>query len=166
MLLMLTNRCNEGCKHCMSDCKPEGVDINSRTVHKAVVFSRYIGCRFLVLSGGELTLNPDWFQICKSLDEDYHMPFGICTNGTWITDEKTVRRMARVSRMRYCRVIQVYTNKLYYKSYELVKSHQKNFEKIGLQIDESPIQSMKDLGRAKNDPDCQALISEDKFFMS
>lgn len=163
---MITSRCHEGCIHCMSDCKPEGVDINSRTVHKAVVFARYIGSRFLVLSGGELTLHPDWFQICKSLNEQYHMPFGICTNGTWITDEKTVKRMARVHEMRYCTGIQVYTNKLYYKSYELVKSHQKDFDKIGLRIDESPIQYMKDLGRAKNNPDCQALISEDKFFMS
>lgn len=166
MLVMITNRCHEGCRHCMSDCKPEGTDMDLITFGKAVKFARFLGARFLVLSGGELTLNPDWFRMCQILNDQYHMPFGICTNGTWVEDQKTVRRMARVKEMRYCTGIQVYTNKLYYKSYDLVKSHEQDLMKIGLRIDESPIRSMKDLGRAKTDPECQKLISEEKYFMS
>lgn len=166
MLVMITNRCHEGCRHCMSDCKPEGTDMDLMTFGKAIKFARFLGARFLVLSGGEPTLNPDWFRMCQILNDQYHMPFGICTNGTWVEDQKTFRRMARVNEMRYCTGIQVYTNQMFYKSYNLVKSHEQDLLKIGLHIDESPIRSMKDLGRAKTDPACQAVIDRDKYFMS
>lgn len=163
---MLTNRCNEGCKHCMSDCKPEGTDMDLMTLGKVVKFAKFIGSRFLILSGGELTLNPDWFRICQMLNDQYKVPFGICTNGTWVEDQKTFMRMTRVSKMKYCTGVQIYTNKFYYKSYDLVKSYEKKLNDVGLSIDQSYIRSMKDLGRAKTDPSCQTLISQEKYFMS
>lgn len=165
MLVMVTNRCNEGCRHCLSDCKPEGVDMSLETFNKALEFSFYIGSRFMILSGGELTIHPKWFEMCDLLNER-HVPFGLCTNGTWIENHETVTKMGIVKRMKFCTGIQVYTNKLYYKSYDLIKSHEKAFKNIGLKIDESPIRAMKDLGRAKNDEECQKLIAESEYHMS
>lgn len=165
MLVMLTNRCNENCRHCMSDCKPEGVDMTEQTFCRVINFSKYLFSKIMILSGGELTLNPEWFHFCQILDKN-KMRFAICTNGTWIDDEKTVRRMARVKKMDYCLGVQVYTNKKFYKSYDLVMSRKEDFRKIGLEIETSEIQSMKDLGRAKTDKDCQELIENDVYHMS
>lgn len=165
MLVMITNRCNEGCRHCLSDCKPEGTDMSFETLKKVIEFRNFVGSKILILSGGELTIHPKWFEICDMLNEK-HISFGLCTNGTWIECPETVTKMGIVKRMMFCAGIQVYTNKLYYKSYDFVKSHEKDFQRIGLKIDKNPIRSMKDLGRAKYDEECQKLIENDKYSMS
>lgn len=40
MLIDLTYRCSMGCSHCMSDCKPDGIDMTPRVLEDVLEFYR------------------------------------------------------------------------------------------------------------------------------
>lgn len=188
---MITNRCFENCPHCMENSNPEGQMIDERTFHKAVMFAKYIGSRVVALSGGEPTTHPDFFKFCKALNDDYKMPFTVVSNGTWalphfgsldwegtsenlilqyhLDNEKVVRQIRRMcSDFKNFVGMQVYTNKLFYKDYEKIHSKKSFFDSFGGKVilDESPIRSMKDLGRARVDELSQKMVDESKYYMS
>lgn len=169
MLIMITNRCFENCPHCMENSNPEGQMMDGRTFHKAVMFAKYIGCSVVALSGGEPTTHPDFFKFCKSLNDDYKMPFTVVSNGTWCDDEKIVRQVRRMcSDFKNFIGMQVYTNKLFYKDYDLIHEKKPFFDSFGGKVilDESPIRSMQDLGRAKTCEIAQKMCDESKYHMS
>lgn len=132
MLVMITNRCFENCPHCMENSNPEGQMMDGRTFHKAVMFAKYIGCSVITLSGGEPTTHPDFFKFCKSLNDEYKMPFTVVSNGTWCDDEKIVRQVRRMcSDFKLFIGMQVYTNKLFYKDYDLIHGKKPFFDSFG-----------------------------------
>jgi radical SAM protein with 4Fe4S-binding SPASM domain len=64
LTLMITDRCNLRCHHCLLDCTP---DLGQLVPKEAVVgileaFAR-LGCERLMLTGGEPLLHPDWLEI-------------------------------------------------------------------------------------------------------
>lgn len=191
MLIMITNRCFENCPHCMENSNPEGQMMDGRTFHKAVMFAKYIGSSVVALSGGEPTTHPDFFKFCKALNDDYKMPFTVVSNGTWalphfgsldwegtcenlilqyhLDNEKVVRQIRRMcSDFKNFIGMQVYTNKLFYKDYEKIHSKKSFFDSfVGKVIlDESPIRSMQDLGRAKTCEIAQKMCDESRYNMS
>lgn len=188
---MITNRCFENCPHCMENSNPEGQMMDGRTFHKAVMFAKYIGASVVALSGGEPTTHPDFFKFCKSLNNEYKMPFTVVSNGTWalphfgsldwegtsenlilqyhLDNEKVVRQIRRMSSdFKNFIGMQVYTNKLFYKDYEEIHSKKSFFDSFGGKVilDESPIRSMQDLGRAKTSELAQKMCDESKYNMS
>lgn len=40
MLIDLTYRCNMGCNHCMSDCKPNGTDMTPEILKDVLAFCK------------------------------------------------------------------------------------------------------------------------------
>jgi MoaA/NifB/PqqE/SkfB family radical SAM enzyme len=38
MMIALTYRCNMGCTHCISDCKPDGMDMSKDTLIDSLDF--------------------------------------------------------------------------------------------------------------------------------
>ena len=166
---MITNRCNEGCPHCMENSNPEGQMMDGRTFHKAVMFSKYIGSSVITVSGGEPTLHPDFFKWCKSLNDEYKMPFTVVSNGTWCDDERVSRQVNRMCQdFKNFVGMQVYTNKLFYKDYDKIISMKPFFASFGgkVIVDESPIRSMQDLGRANTCDIAQKMCEESKYNMS
>ncbi len=197
---MITNRCFENCPHCMENSNPEGKMMDGRTFHKAVLFAKYIGASVVALSGGEPTTHPDFFKFCKSLNDEYKMPFTVVSNGTWclnhwgsintdtllnmegkvdglierykyfgdakIKIERQIRRMC--SDFKLFIGMQVYTNKLFYKDYDEIHGKKSFFDSFGGKVilDESPIRSMKDLGRAKTCEIAQKMCDESRYNMS
>ena len=169
MLVMITNRCFENCPHCMECSNENGPMMDSRIFHKAVMFARFLGCHVITLSGGEPTTHPDFFKYCKSLNDEYKMPFTVVSNGTWCDDEKIVRQVRRMcSDFKNFVGMQVYTNKLFYKDYEKIHSKKSFFDSFGGKVilEESPIRSMQDLGRARVDELSQKMVDESKYYMS
>lgn len=65
MLLKLTTRCNIECKHCLSECNSEGVDISWYHLNKSVTILNRFMVHILVISGGEPTLHPDFLDMVK-----------------------------------------------------------------------------------------------------
>lgn len=168
MLLMITNRCNEGCPHCLQCSNPQGGMMEERTFIKAVKFLDFLGGKTILLSGGEPTLHPLFYEFCKRLNFDYKVPFCICSNGTWYDDEKIVNQVKRISSFEYFTGMQVYSNKLFYKDYEEIKARAGFFKSLGKGIlfDENPIIAMKDLGRARNCDTAQRMSEESGYFQS
>lgn len=191
MLIMITNRCYENCPHCMENSNPEGQMMDGRTFHKAVMFAKYIGASVVALSGGEPTTHPDFFKFCKALNDEYKMPFTVVSNGTWalphfgsldwegtsenlilqfhLDNEKVVRQIRRMcSDFKNFIGMQVYTNKLFYKDYDLIHGKKSFFDSFGgkVVLDESPIRSMQDLGRAMTCEIAQKMCEESRYHMS
>lgn len=54
MLIDLTYRCNMGCNHCMSDCKPNGTDMTQEILKDVLAFCKKNEVPNLIFSGGEL----------------------------------------------------------------------------------------------------------------
>lgn len=52
MLIQVTNRCYEGCPHCMQDSNHLGKDMDFDTFKKTIQFGVWLGCSIFVLSGG------------------------------------------------------------------------------------------------------------------
>ena len=92
MLILISSRCHMGCSHCMSDCKPEGEDMDFSTFADAIDFSLHRAFPTpIMLSGGEPTENPYFQQmvghvIQKMKEENIEVPFLILTNGLWLTE--------------------------------------------------------------------------------
>lgn len=89
--LELTYRCNERCIHCYVD---------DQTYQKELGFDQYkelldelaeMGCMYLLLTGGELTLRPDFLQIAEYASEKGFL-VDIYTNGYHVTEDM-IRRM-------------------------------------------------------------------------
>lgn len=80
--------------------------------------------------------------------------------------ERQIRRMC--SDFKYFIGMQVYTNKLFYKDYDLIHGKKSFFDSFGGKVilDESPIRSMQDLGRAKTCELAQKMCDESRYNMS
>ena len=191
MLIMITNKCFENCPHCMECSNPNGQHMNIETFRRAIVFANFIGSNIITLSGGEPTTHPDFFMFCKALNNVYKKPFSVVSNGTWClniwgtismeceadefieqlkyTPEKIERQIRRMcSDFKYFVGMQVYSNKLFYKDYEAIKSKEQYFKSFGtkIQFEETPIRSMQDLGRARTCDVAQKMCDESKYHMS
>lgn len=167
MLIMITNKCNEGCPHCMECSNPNGGMMDAKTFDRAIRFSDFIGCTTVTVSGGEPTLHPQFYDFCKQLNFKYKKNFSICTNGTWYNDQKIAESFKTMrEKFEHCIGIQVYSNKNFYKSYEEVSKRAGFFKSLGCVFEEIQIRAMKDLGRAKDCEEAQKMIAVSPYFQS
>jgi len=165
---MITNKCLEGCPHCMECSNPNGGMMSEAVFKKAVKFLGFLGGSVILISGGEPTLHPMFYEFCKKLNYDYKILFSVCSNGTWYNDESVVSQIQRISKFEHFVGMQVYSNKLFYKDYEEIKANAGFFKSLGknIRFEESPIISMKDLGRAKGCDTAQKMSDESGHFQS
>lgn len=151
MLLQITQNCNFHCTHCLHDCDmSEERYMTSNTLQRALEFADSIGSQTIIVTGGEPSLHPKFEEFCRTINHA-GFKFIVTTNGWWITIPMQVLTMRRIARLTGCVGIQVTTDKRYYgDKYALIKSHQKDFERIPKC---SPtfdvVDNLEDLGRAK-----------------
>lgn len=100
MLLRITNKCTMGCSHCMIDGSgPEGDHMDEETFEAALDFQDSLGSRFLVLSGGEPTEHPsffEWVQRAVSWEKGASKVVTIATNGLFALDDLKYEMMVRL----------------------------------------------------------------------
>lgn len=160
MLIQITNRCQMGCPHCMDDSCPDGGMMTERTFCKAVAFAKDNGERHVLISGGEPTEHPDFFEYCR-IASNAGLAFSFASNGMWIGDEKVERQMEKVVCLSGCVGGQIYSNPKWYRLHNQTVAnynrHKEWLEKFKIHLELTDIRSMSDIGRAK---DCPAAMDE------
>lgn len=170
MLIQISNRCDMGCAHCLQDSREGGGLMSLETFYKAVLWGYSQGCRFVLISGGEPTENPEMENMLQQYDRfgwNKGMRFAIASNGTWIEDDEKRKMMWRISRLRTYMGIQVYTSKKWYQDYDFIMENRRELEQIPKCIVDcdSPIW-MEDLGRARDNEDAQREVENNPYSSS
>ncbi|MDO0139140.1 radical SAM protein [Clostridioides difficile] len=90
--LLLTNRCNLKCKHCSSNCEPDGEDtLGTDEIKNIILNLKETNPKRIVFSGGEPLLRHDFEEIiryAKTLLKN--TKFSLSTNGTLINENNVV----------------------------------------------------------------------------
>jgi len=155
------------CEHCLQSSSPDGPHMDYyNTFYCAMVFHREIGGPVIV-SGGEPTLHPDFFQICKDLEEKWKVPFTVCTNGSWFDNDEIKDQIRQIVKFHQCIGIQVYSNPKWYRLHSETIKHRNLFNHIPkCHLEVTDIRSMEDLGRARTSARAQEEIERNPYAMS
>ena len=83
MMLKLTSVCSMGCAHCISDCKSTGIHMTWDVLVRAVEYIKRNNSLFLVVSGGEPTEHPNFFNMIIYIMDQMNMlsAVTVTTNG-------------------------------------------------------------------------------------
>lgn len=90
MLIKITDKCNMGCSHCLSDCTPNLHDMKLKTFIDAMKFhDKYCLTRPILISGGEPTESSIFLDVIEYLTDNKTVaPVTITTNGLWLTQNE------------------------------------------------------------------------------
>ena len=82
MMIALTYRCSMGCPHCISDCKPDGIDMSKDTLIDSLDFINKHKIKAILFSGGEPFEHPDIMSLLDVIEEklDKNTPITFATN--------------------------------------------------------------------------------------
>lgn len=166
MLIQITNRCQEGCRHCLQNALPDGPLMTEATFRKALEFGRFLRCPLYIISGGEPTEHPQFLEFCKMFDRllGKEAAFTVTSNGMWYPEQKDM--VEKLSRLKSFVGMQVYSHPKWYKDYDFIMAHKAEIESIDkVKISNETIY-MQDLGRACNDEEAQAEVAKNPYFMS
>ena len=169
MLLHITNRCRMACPHCMDNADPNGPIMSIDTCQRAIAFAKDGGDRLLIVSGGEPTEHPQLYDICR-LIAHARLNFSICTNGMFMGDPKKEWTFEKVTQLRgYCGS-QLYTNPKWYRLHRQTlakyESNRPKYERWKVLLDTSEIRAMKDIGRARDNPQALAEAESSPYHNS
>lgn len=170
MLIQITNRCQEGCAHCMQNSLPDSPHMDINTFKKSLQFASFLNTQVYIITGGEPTEHPQFFEFCKLLDNHIRKSkqkacFMVTSNGTWYPALKD--EVERLSKLKSYMGMQVYTNPKWYKDADFIIEHRNGLQRIPKVIlDSSDIRSMQDLGRARFNEQAQAEIDSSPYYMS
>lgn len=170
MLIQITNKCHEGCAHCMDCSSPNGEHMDFSTFKQAIKFGAFLGCSIFVISGGEPTEHPQFLELCQYLDKyigknKLQALISVTSNGTWFPDK--INMVMQLSKLHSYVGMQVYTNPKWYKSADFILKHKEELNALPkITVDTTDIRNMQDLGRAKSCPEAQAEIAKNKYHMS
>jgi len=84
--------CNLQCTHCFISCGPQNHThemMSLRQVHLRLEESKLFGVKDYYITGGEVFMNPEIFEILAAILE--YGPLDVLTNGTLISPEKATR---------------------------------------------------------------------------
>ena len=172
MLIMISNRCDEGCPHCLQDSREDGGLMSLETFRQAVRFGIETGWHLFLITGGEPTENPLMEQMLNWFEREevrwrgrtsVPLRFAIATNGTWIEELKKRRMMWRVTRMKSHLFTQVYTNKQWYQDYDYIQDMKTELEQMPhVHVNEEHIW-MQDLGRARDNAEAQTEVEKNPY---
>lgn len=170
MLIQITNKCYEGCAHCMQCSNPNGEHMDFATFKQVVKFGAFLGCAAFIISGGEPTEHPQFLEFCQYLDKyiiknKMQAAISVTSNGAWFPAKKEM--IMQLSKLHSFAGMQVYTNPKWYKSANTILEHREEINAIpGVMVDTAEIRNMQDLGRAKTSVEAQAEVAANKYHMS
>ena len=125
------------------------------TCREAVKFAKDSGDCLLIVSGGEPTEHPKFFECCRIVNES-GLRFSVCSNGMFMGNEKKEWAMEKVANLSGFCGGQIYTNPKWYPLHaeitERWKASGDRWSSRGLVFDTTDIRGMQDIGRAKSNP--------------
>lgn len=154
MLLTITNKCYEGCTHCMQDATPQGLSMPLDVFRKSLDFANNIGANIISITGGEPTTHPYFFQIMnESLEwaNKYNKFIILESNGSFIENETFSNGLSSLLNNDRFISMQISTHKAYYPNYEKTVVNKDKFYKLSKKIVfvENPDIFLSALGRQK-----------------
>jgi len=94
MLLKITKKCCMGCSHCLENATPDGEHMSKETFEKVFKFIRDINPFFLLVSGGEPTDSPYFFEYMERLISFFGKErLLIATNGIFLYNKEFTDRV-------------------------------------------------------------------------
>lgn len=137
-----------GCSHCLDSCEPQGRHMDMETFNKAIRLIKQLNGRFVVLSGGEPTDHPLFFEMLDLLVHHFGKEFiVVASNGMFLEDSKFTYNLQKRNVN-----VQITNDERYYPK-KIKKILHKNF------MYEHHISSLMPFGRAKNMPSINAMPS-------
>lgn len=133
MIINITQHCTLRCPHCMQNAGPERKEMMSMEMFcNALEFAKNIGSRVVMISGGEPTSHPEFFDFLKLLLES---DFGsgsvlVLSNGTFLKDYAFTERFAKMISKRSSFRLQISSFKGLYANYDEV--HKPNLKALRL----------------------------------
>lgn len=106
--LEITNKCNLNCIHCgvMENCSKKTNNISNELTfeqYRELIYkAKELGCKHIILAGGEPLIRKDFFDICSYINE-LGISFAILTNGILI-DEECAIRFSKYKYLTYVRI--------------------------------------------------------------
>lgn len=101
MLIRITNRCHMNCSHCMIDASgPEGEHMTHDTFERALDLRARLEARITMLSGGEPTDHPDFFELATKALEAISDSLGVyilASNGLFVLDDQKYADMCELT---------------------------------------------------------------------
>ena len=153
MIINITQHCTLRCPHCMQNAGPERNEMMSKDVFsQALRFAQSIGSRVLMISGGEPTSHPLFFDFLAMALNSGFLTGSVLSNGTFLQDHNFVEKFANMVKNKSGFFLQISSFKGLYANYDEV--HKPNLkalrlfgDKVTLCDNPGDIQ-MKPLGRA------------------
>lgn len=180
MLIELTRKCFEGCKHCMLNATPNCPTMTHETFDEVLDLIKELRPKILVITGGEITEIEDlqWYlQRLTIFLAKYSNQTKIIleSNGSFIFDTHKTRIIKNCLANKNIVGVQISTHKEYYPNYEKIMKADKDglFAKLSPKIQvtsdwQGSLTNLKYLGRARNFmkkedingyPSCSNIIS-------
>lgn len=153
MIINITQHCTLRCPHCMQNAGPERIErMNRSTFRRAIEFAKTIGSSVVMLSGGEPTSHPFFFDFLDELLKSDFVSVSVLSNGTFLQDHAFTEKFAKMVAKRRGFFLQITSLKGLYANYDEVhKPHLKALRLFGDKVvvcDKSSDIQMKPLGRA------------------
>lgn len=192
MLLQLCQKCSAECTHCMVSATKNGKIMDLETINNAIKYINLVNPKTLIITGGEFTEIPDFFNIIKHIYDNIKVPVIVLeSNGWWIgrnTDIETEIYNQVLELIKFPRIksLQISSHKDYYPKdlYDTVCKYKLEIEgyskKIYVVVDwqnigqtDKGVKSLTNLGRATNleegknsvgKPNCINIASRAKSF--
>lgn len=169
MLLQITNCCRMACPHCMDDASPYAPHMTEDTCRNAVSFAKNSGDMVLIVSGGEPTEHPRFFDMCRIISQS-GIRFSICSNGMFLGNPKKEWMMEKVCKLQGFCGGQIYSNQKWYRLHNQTvakwNASRAKWEAYKLLLDTTDIRAMKDIGRAKACPDAMREAEKSNYHNS
>lgn len=153
MIINITQHCTLRCPHCMQNAGPERKEMMSKEMFiQALQFAKNISSRVVMISGGEPTSHPEFFDFLKLLVESCFISVSVLSNGTFLKDHAFAERFAKMVSKRSGFCLQISSFKGLYANYDEVhKPNLKALRLFGINAvvcDKPGEIQMKPLGRA------------------
>lgn len=153
MIINITQHCTLRCAHCMQNAGPDRNEMMSKeTFLQALQFAHNIGSQVVMVSGGEPTSHPLFFEFLEELLNSKFVSVAVLSNGTFMKDHVFTERFAKMVAKRSGFLLQITSIKGLYANYDEV--HKPNLkalrlfgDKVAVCDNPSDVQ-MKPLGRA------------------
>lgn len=152
MLLKLTTKCSMGCSHCLSDCKPDGINMTKDTLVKVIDFIKKNDLNDIyfpiVLSGGEIFEHDNVIELIDMILFNLKNYIVITTNGDILSNnDKYIKHLKNLHKDYKKRLTyQVTVDSRYYPKI-LTKEQTKKLQKLN-NIIFDPVDNLYPQGRA------------------
>lgn len=152
MVLKITDICNMGCSHCLSDCTMRSLNpcMTEKVLNDSIDFINQMSPLTLIVSGGEPTLHPDFIEYIHTIRRRLKNTFAviITSNGEWVLKHKkeALSVIYRLDDNGPVVTWQITTDKRFYP--RQIDRTDPIWKEKGMFLCEEPIQKVYPIGRA------------------